>query len=157
MKRPEFSASNPELPFVEVSLTEIDVEINGDQWVLQTLRDIAREEGYSPDQLLYRGFDRSDIDASGDFVYLRFQDSHPEGLWAFTDEEFALSAQRTAEIGERFPDSPLFYALKGPDEPAIALLDSEKLQRIPDHDTQYVSFPGLRLEDALIAVVNFTH
>lgn len=138
-------------------MTEIDVEINGDQWVLHTLRTIAREEGYSPDQLLYRGLDRSDIDENGDFVHVRHEDSHPEGLWAFTDEEFAVSAERTALFGERFPDSPLFYALKGTDEPAIALLDSEKLQRIHGEDTQYVAFPGLRLEDALIAVVTITH
>lgn len=157
MIRPESFSSHPEVPLVELTLEEMDIELNGDKWVLQMLRNVAQQQGYTPDRLLYRGIDRADMDAQGNFVHDRLEGTHAEGIWAFTDAEFALSAERTEAIGERFSDSPLFYALKGTDEPALVVLNADKLRHLEGYDTQYLPLAGHRLEDALIAVVNFRH
>lgn len=142
--------------FTEVFIPEMDIDLDGDAHTHTRIRQIALDLGYTVGQLLYRGLDRSDLNGQGRFVHTREELTLEGAVWAFTDDEFASSADKAARLGGRDTDSPIFYALDAA-QPALAVMNRDLL--IPaaaDQEHQYVPVPGSSLEDSLIAVVTFT-
>lgn len=145
--------------YPELSIEEMDIQLDGDVVAYTKIVDFLKLLGYSDDQIggmLFRGCERSDIDDDKGFVHERLDNTRPNAIWAFTGKEFLHSAQRdTFSSGET--DSPLFYALKGTEEPAVVVLDSHKLSQLAEEPYQYVPVEGSTLEDSVVAVVSITH
>jgi hypothetical protein len=154
------------LPFHEVTINEFDLLQLGDTGAYLVMRREATSLGYEREQLLYRGMDREDIVAQGGFRHERDLESgsHPEAVWAFTDDEFDDSAREADRIGSRGTNSVLQYAFQN-EHPAVVIMDREKMQSLAEHigatataadELQYIPREGHTLEDAIIAVFTIT-
>lgn len=146
--------------YPELSIPEMDVELDGDTSIYRRITEFVALLGYTPEQItrmLYRGCERSDVDdTNGLFTYERYDITAGGAVWAFTDWEFRTSAEQDT-YSSGGTETPLYYALKGTDTPALVVFDGDMLEPVPDSPLQYVPRTGAKLEDSVVAIISITH
>lgn len=148
---------NPERPFSEHRISEIDVSLMAYTELVEWLYSIAGEHSSNVDEVLFCGIDAQPILLNGTF-------GERTETWAITGSQLMEAADRADRAGSWDTDSPFYYAFKSY-TPGIVIFDASKfenLETVSLHDEcirsnlEYRLKSDITMDEAVLATVYIT-